>query len=437
MVRDIRLYLILRFCGALAMQVQIVAIGWQVYAISHDPFALGFVGLSQFLAMLTFVLPAGDVADRIDRRRILFFVYALQCVASALLLYFSIAGEHTLWPYYVVAALFGLAQAFAGPAMQSLLPFLVTPDVLPRAVAWGSSMWQIATIAGPAVGGVLLIVGPSAAYAIALLLFLICTVGATQLVLRRIAVVAASGTTFERVAEGIRFVWSKKIVLGAISLDLFAVLFGGATALLPIYARDILQVGEWGFGFMRSAPAVGATIVAFILTRHQLSRHVGVKMFGCVAVFGVATVVFGLSQNFALSLVALAFLGAADQISVVVRSTLTQLATPDAVRGRVSAVNFLFIGTSNELGEFESGTLAGFIGAVPAVVVGGIGTLIVVGLWLKLFPSLRRIDRFSDAMAHEISSPVYGGSAREAGEGGSLTPSLAPPSGPLRSPPPP
>src|ERR1700741_863316 len=398
MLRDLRLYLLLRFCGALAMQVQIVAIGWQVYDIAHDPFALGYVGPAHFLRMVVVVLPAGDAADRIDRRRIMFGVYLLQSTASAFLLYLTFTGTHALWPFFTVAALVRVGQAFSGPAMQSLLPFLVTPEVFPRAVAWSSSMWQIATIAGPALGGGLYYFGLSADYAVALALFLASAAGITQLHLRRSAGGAPVGTTLERVAEGIRYVPKKQILLGAISLDLFAVLFGGAAALLPIYARDILEVGAGGLGLMRSAPAVGATLVAFALARWPLTRHVGGKMFACVAAFGLATIVFGFSQNFFLSLAALALLGAADQVSVVVRSTLVQLATPDAMRGRVSAVNFLFIGTSNELGEFESGVVAGLLGVVRSVVLGGVGTLLVVGGWLKLFPQLRKIDRFTDAM---------------------------------------
>jgi MFS family permease len=403
---DLRLYLALRFMGALAMQVQIVVIGWHVYAISNDPFALGLIGLFQFLAMVVVVLPAGDAADRIDRRRILFGVYAMQTMASATLVYLIFTGEQALWPFFMVAGMFGIAQAFAGPAMQSLLPFLVPSGMLPRAIALGSTMWQTATIAGPALGGWLYALDPSAPFAVALFLFAVCAGGIGWLRPRRIAEPEREGTTLARVAEGIRYVKKNPIVLGAISMDMIAVLLGGTTALLPIFARDILQVGEIGLGFLRSAPSVGAAIVAIAFARWPMTRNVGLNMFACVAVFGLATVVFGVSQNFALSLVALAILGGADQVSVVIRSTLVQLATPDPMRGRVSAVNFLFIGTSNELGEFRSGVTAGWFGVVPAVVLGGIGTLAVVAAWLKLFPSLRRIDRFSDAMEGVEPTPT-------------------------------
>jgi MFS family permease len=384
--------------AALAMQVQIVVIGWHVYAISNDPFALGLIGLFQFVAMVVVVLPAGDAADRIDRRRILFGVYAMQTLASATLVYLIFTNEQALWPFFVVAGMFGIAQAFAGPAMQSLLPFLVPSEMLPRAVALGSTMWQTATIAGPALGGWLYAFNPSLPFAVALVLFATCAVGIPLLRPRRMSEAPPEGSTLERVAEGIRYVKRNPIVLGAISMDMIAVLLGGTTALLPIFARDILHVGEIGLGFLRSAPSVGATIVALAFARWPMRRNVGMSMFVCVAVFGIATIVFGVSQNFALSLFALATLGAADQVSVVIRSTLVQLATPDGMRGRVSAVNFLFIGTSNELGEFRSGVTAGWFGVVPAVVLGGVGTLAVVAAWLRLFPSLRRIDRFSDAM---------------------------------------
>lgn len=408
MIRDLRVYLALRFMGALAMQVQIVVIGWHVYAISHDPFALGLIGLFQFLAMVVVVLPAGDTADRIDRRKILFCVYAMQTAASATLVFLIFTNEQALWPFFVIAAVFGIAQAFAGPAMQSLLPFLIPPEMLPRAVALGSTMWQTATIGGPALGGWLYALNAPAPFGVALVLFLACAVGIVGLRPRKSSAPPPEGTMLARVAEGIRYVKTQPILLGAISMDMIAVLLGGTTALLPIYARDILDVGEVGLGFLRSAPAAGAAIVALAFARWPMTRHVGTNMFACVAVFGLATIAFGVSRNIALSLLALAILGAADQISVVVRSTLVQLATPDAMRGRVSAVNFLFIGTSNELGEFRSGVTAGWIGVVPAVVLGGLGTLGVVAAWLKLFPSLRRIDRFSDAM-EGVAAPPNGG----------------------------
>jgi MFS family permease len=310
-----------------------------------------------------------------------------------------LAHSHRALAFYVVMMLFGAARGFSGPASQSLLPFLVPPERLPKSIAWGSSAFQIAVIAGPALGGLLYALGPIAAYGACALCFIGAGIGISTLGGRRRGKQAAGLGAVERVIEGIRFVRQRPVVLGAISLDLFAVLLGGATALLPVYARDILHVGPIGLGVLRSAPAIGAAVVALSLGRKPLERNTGSMMFGAVAIFGLATIVFGISTSFYLSLAALFVLGASDMVSVFIRSALIQFATPDAMRGRVSAVNMLFIGASNELGEFESGLTASWFGTVPSVIVGGIGTLIVVGVWMALFPPLRKVDRLRDVSA--------------------------------------
>ncbi|HEX2761667.1 MAG TPA: MFS transporter [Rhizomicrobium sp.] len=394
--RDLHFFIVSRFISTLAIQVQSVAIGWQVYDMERTPLALGLVGLCQFLPMFLLTLPAGDIIDRFNQRRVYGLAASVQGLCSALFLALSILRPHTAWMYYLVLVLFGASRGFSGPAGSSLLPFLVPPERLSRSIALNSSFFTAATISGPALGGFLYGLGPVPVYALCIAGFL----GAAAIVARlggRSFVPEATGASrYERVAEGVRFVRSRPVVLGAISLDLFAVLLGGATALLPVYARDILHVGPLGLGFLRSAPAAGAFSMAFFLTRWPIKQKVGPKMFGAVAIFGIATIVFGLSTWFPVSLLALFVLGASDMVSVNIRSSLIQLSTPDAMRGRVSAVAMLFIGASNELGEFESGTTAALMGTVPAVVVGGIGTLLVVGLWMKLFPPLRAVNKFSD-----------------------------------------
>jgi MFS family permease len=393
---DLPLYLTTRALSGLASLVQSVAIGWQVYDLARTPLALGMVGLAEFLPMFLLTLPAGEMADRFDTRRILALSLAMQAASSALLLGFAAVGARDIWALYAVLVLFGCARGLAGPAQRALMPFLIPPERLPKAIAWSSSVSQIAVIAGPAIGGFLYALGPVFAYGVCFTGFLLAALGATLLRGRRLVASSAFAHPLARVKEGIQFVRSRKVMLGAISLDLFAVLLGGSIALLPIYARDILHVGPGGLGMLRSAPAVGAAAVALLLTRHPLQRKVGSRMFAAVAVFGVATIVFGLSRDFRLSLVTLAVLGASDQVSVFVRAALVQFGTPDAMRGRVSAVSTLFINSSNELGEFESGLTAQLFGTVPAVVLGGIGTLAIVALWMKMFPSLRTVDRMSD-----------------------------------------
>lgn len=397
--RDFARFVSGRFLSTLATQIQSVAIGWQIYDIKHTTLALGFVGLCQFLPMFLLTLPAGEVSDRLDQRRVLAAAQVIQAASAALFLVFSLTRPHDVAPFYVVLVLFGAARGFAGPSGQSLLAFLVPPERLPKAIALNSSAFTTAVIAGPALGGFLYMFGPVARYGVCCCAFLLASILIGTLGGRRVDGRRSAGTRLTRVVEGVRFVRDRRIILGAISLDLFAVLFGGAAALLPAFARDILHVGPLGLGLLRSAPAVGAACTAFALARTPLERRTGSRMFSAVALFGVATIVFGLSTHVALSLAALFVVGAADMISVFVRSALIQYATPDPMRGRVSAVNMLFIGASNELGEFESGLTAAWLGTVPAVVLGGLGTLGVVLTWMWLFPGLRTIDRLKDAEA--------------------------------------
>lgn len=385
--------------STLATQIQSVAIGWEIYGIRHSTLALGFVGLCQFLPMFLLTLPAGEVSDRLDQRRVLSAALVAQAVAAGLFLLLSRGRPHEVAPFYLVLVLFGAARGFAGPSGQSLLPFLVRPDDLPRAIALNSSAFTTAVIAGPALGGFLYVVGPGATYGVCCGAFLVASVLIGSLGGRQLKVRASGGSRLARVVEGVRFVRDRRIILGAISLDLFAVLFGGATALLPAFARDILHVGPIGLGLLRSAPAVGAAGMAFTLAHAPLERHTGARMFAAVAIFGLATIVFGFSTSLALSLGALLVTGAADMVSVFVRSSLIQYATPDPMRGRVSGVNMLFVGASNELGEFESGVTAAWFGTVPAVILGGLGTLGVVVAWMWLFPALRNVDRLKDAEA--------------------------------------
>ena len=394
--RDLYFFVWSRFISTLAIQVQSVAIGWQIYDMERTPLALGLVGLCQFLPMFLLTLPAGDITDRFNQRRVYSLAAGLQALCSALFLLLSLFRPDSAWMYFVVLVLFGAARGFAGPSGSSLLPFLVPPERIAKSMAFSSSFFTAATISGPALGGFLYALGPVPVYSICIAGFVGAALIVSRLGGRRFTPDKTDQTRYERVAEGVKFVRSRPVVLGAISLDLFAVLLGGATALLPIYARDILHVGPTGLGFLRSAPAVGAFSMAFFLTYWPIKKQVGAKMFAAVAIFGIATIVFGLSTWFPVSLIALFVLGATDMVSVNIRGSLIQLSTPDSMRGRVSAVSMLFIGASNELGEFESGITAALIGTVPAVVVGGIGTMLVVGFWMKLFPPLLKVNKFSD-----------------------------------------
>lgn len=389
-------FLTARVLAVLAAQIQTVAVGWQIYDITHDPLDLGLIGLSQFLPFVLLILPAGQIADRHDRRRIVALCYVAETVCALLLLGFTLKGVTATWPVFAAMVLFGCARAFSMPSGQALLPNLVPPESFKRAVSLNSSVFQVATIVGPALGGLLYHAGPAFVYATVVVLASIASVLMYRIGPEPRSARAVEPVNWNTLLSGLRFVWSRPIVLGAISLDLFAVLFGGAVALLPMFARDILHSGPTELGLLRAAPGVGASICALILAAHPMQRFVGAWMFGGVAVFGVATVVFGLSNNFAVSLAALAILGAADMVSVYIRHLLVQLETPDYIRGRVSAVSSVFIGASNELGEFESGVTAKWWGAVRAVVIGGIATLLVTGVWARLFPQLRRMQAFPE-----------------------------------------
>ena len=392
--RDLPTYLTVRFLAEIAALAQSVAIGWTVYQRSNAPLALGFVGLAQFIPMALLMLPAGELCDRLRPRRVLAAGLALQALCAGAFLVLTLGARVPLWPLYPVLILSGAARAFAEPASEALLPFLVPPQRLPRAIAWSSSLWQLAVIAGPALGGLAYTLGAGGAYGFCCAAFLAAAVGSVMVSGRRMTPVDTSTTAsrIARVAEGIRFVRSQPILLGSISLDLVAVLLGGATALLPVFARDILHAGPIGLGLLRSAPAVGACGIALWQVRRPPERSVGIKLLAAVAAFGLATVAFALSTSLALSLLALIAVGATDMVSVNIRSSLLQLATPDELRGRVAAVNMLFVGTSSELGAFESGLLAALIGTVPAVLAGGLGALIAAGLWMRLFPGLRRAE---------------------------------------------
>jgi MFS family permease len=410
-------FLAARFLATVAVEMQSVAVGWQVYSLSHDPLDLGLIGLAQFLPFVPLVLVAGHAADRFDRGKILTLCYATEVLCAVLLLGFTLAGLRVVWPVFAVMVLFGAARAFSMPSSQAVIPNLVPIESFDNALALGSSAYQVATISGPALGGVLYLAGPQTVYASVALALIVSVVLVAMVKVPRMAAIqpprpgAADGShtdpdaagqkerggmasRWHEVLEGLRFVRSRPVVLGAISLDLFAVLFGGATALLPAYAHDVLHVGPTGLGLLRAAPGIGAALMAVILAVTPIVRHVGRRMFLGVVLFGVTTVVFGLSKSFALSLACLFLLGVGDMVSVYIRHMLIQLGTPDPIRGRVSAVNAVFIGASNELGEFESGVTAVWFGLVPSVVIGGLATLAVAGLWARWFPSLRTIDRF-------------------------------------------
>lgn len=390
---------LMRICSTLGFQIVAVVVGWQVFALTGSTFALGLVGLAQFLPMIVVSVPAGHVADRYDRRlviRLCQLVEALAVASLALGSYEGWIGTHAI---FAAVALIGAARSFEGPTVSALLPGIVPAPQLTTALALSTSAMQTATIVGPALGGALYLGGTALAYGVAAALFLLASLAVagiriTRTPPRREPVSVAS------LLSGFVYIRDHPVVLGAISLDLAAVLLGGATALLPVYARDILHTNALGLGLLRAAPAGGALVMSVLLARRPLRRRVGVTMFAAVAVFGMATIAFGVSTSLPVSLAALVVLGASDVISVVIRGTLVQLETPDGMRGRVSAVSSLFIGTSNQLGEFESGTTATLFGTVPAVVAGGIGTILVALAWSRLFPALRRTDAFgADAVA--------------------------------------
>ncbi len=393
-----------RIAVTLSTQMMMVAIGWQMYDITGSAYDLGLVGLFQFLPSLLLTLVVGQVADRYDRRRILQLCMLLQVGVAAWLVF----GAHGAWlsrmDILLASVVLGVIRAFLMPSLSALVPSLVPLAVLPQALAIQSAGGQAATILGPALGGFIYVAGASSVYVCCGLLAVV----AVGLMLGVHTVQQSSVTkepvTLHTLFAGISFIWKRKVVLGAISLDLFAVLLGGATALLPIYAKDILHTGPWGQGLLRSAPAVGALLMSIYLSYSPIQRQAGKMMFGGVALFGLVTIVFGLSTSFMLSLFALALSGVGDMISVVIRQSLVQLDTPDAMRGRVGAVSAIFIGASNQLGEFESGMTAAWFGPVGAVVLGGVGTLVVVALWMKLFPELTQREQLLSQPAENESN---------------------------------
>ena len=385
-----------RLCTTIGYQIFTVAVGWQMYDLTRDAFMLGLVGLVQFLPSVVLILMSGHVADRFDRRRIVRTCQALEALIAVAMAVASLSGRINPGHIFVFVALIGATRAFETPTLQALLPSVVTPRQLPRAVALASSAAQAAIIIGPAIGGFAYVAGPGVVYALSATLFAVAAVLVSGLTLRQPMQRLTAPVSVKTLFAGFAYIRSRPVLLGAISLDLFAVLLGGATALLPIYARDILHTGPWGLGLLRSSPAIGALVTALWLARHPLNRRAGKVMFGAVAVFGTATLVFGVSHWLPFSMAALVVLGASDMISVVVRSTLVQLDTPDDMRGRVGAVNSVFIGASNQLGEFESGVTAALLGPIGAVVLGGVGTLLVVALWMRMFPALTHRDRLHD-----------------------------------------
>ena len=383
----------------LGSQIEAVTIGWQVYtlaratrSIEQSAFLVGMVGLAQFLPLFALTLFAGSLADRRSRRGIVMVALATEAVGVVGLTVVALQAAPSLTAIFAIAALFGAARAFTSPAASALVPMLVPKSAMPQAISLSSVSWQLAVIVGPWFGGLLIAQSTAAAYAVTALLYA-AGIAALLTIRQNTTPERQPGGQLALIREGLTYVWQNRIVFGAISLDLVAVLLGGATALLPAFATDILKVGPQGFGLLRSGPAIGAVLVALALARWPLKRKAGSRMFWAVAVFGAATVVFGLSKSLPLSLLALAVLGAADMVSVYVRQTLIQIVTPDHMRGRVASVSGLFISGSNELGEFESGVLSRFVGPVLAAVLGGIGTLIVTGSWATMFPALRRADR--------------------------------------------
>jgi MFS family permease len=384
------LFQIARFLIVVAVEMQAVAVGWQVYEITKSPLDLGYVGLAQFLPGILLFPVSGHASDRFQRRHVLSVCYAGFAVCFALLLALAQRSVHSVTSIYVVLILLGIVRSFNGTASRSILPQLVPEEHFPNAVAWNATTFQAATILGPSFGGILYAAfrGPSVVYAAATLTAIGALISTfrikPELTARR-----REPMTFKTAFAGLRYIWREKLILGAISLDLFAVLLGGAVALLPVYAREILHTGPWGLGLLRTAPGVGAAVMAVALAHRPLRGRSGPTLLWSVAGFGVFTIIFGVSRSLVLSLIALFLLGASDMISVIIRATLVQLGTPDAMRGRVTAVDMIFIGASNEFGQFESGLTAHWFGTVPAVVLGGIGTLVVIAIWAWRFPELR------------------------------------------------
>ncbi|NEJ70137.1 MFS transporter [Rhizobium phaseoli] len=384
-------FFLARFLLSFSQQIVSVAVGWQMYDQTGSAIYLGLIGLVQFLPSLLLMLVTGSVADRYNRRAIAALCSLVSALCTLALLVMTAMGTFTPLPVFAVLLIFGIERAFMSPAVQSLAPNLVPEQDLSNAIAWNSSSWQLAAITGPVLGGLLYGVSAPTAYTVAVIF---SALGAALLYMIPKPVQKTTGETksWAMILGGFSFIRAEKVVLGAISLDLFAVLLGGATALMPIFARDILTLGPWGLGLLRSAPGLGAIVMAIFLAAYPLKHRAGIYMFIGVALFGLGTIVFGMSTNTEVSIAALALMGAADMVSVYVRESLIALWTPDQLRGRVNAVNMVFVGASNELGEFRAGTMASIFGAVPAVVIGGIGTLAVAAIWASSFPKLRRID---------------------------------------------
>ena len=385
-----------RFFIVVATEMQAVAVGWQVYEITKRPLDLGLVGLAQFLPGIVLFLVSGHVADRFNRRNLLILCDVGFATCFALLLAITLRGAVSIAAVFAVLVLLGVVRSFNGPVSRAMLPHLVRPEHFAGSVAWASSIFQAATILGPILGGLIYAFarGPVAVYVCAALAAGVAIALTLQLPAQE-KERARPAANLSTVFEGFRYIWREKLILGAISLDLFAVLLGGAVALLPVYAREILNAGPWALGILRSAPGVGAGIMAIAIAHRPLKNRAGATMLWCVAGFGLCTVIFGVSRSFAISLAALFLVGATDMVSVIVRATLIQVKTPDEMRGRVNAVDMIFIGASNELGQFESGITAQWFGAVPAVILGGIGAIVVTGLWAWMFPQLRKVNELT------------------------------------------
>ena len=373
-------------------QIGTVAVGWQVYAMTGSALDLGLVGLVQFVPSALLVFAAGHVADRYDRKRVVQICQFSEALTAAFLAWGTFGGWLRLPHIFIAMTIFGIAIAFESPAAAALLPAVAPEGLMQKSTAVSTAAWQVATISGPALGGLAYAADPGLAYAVMVLFWLLSGMlnGAIRLTL---PLAGAEPPTLSSMFAGVGYIRRNPAILGTISLDLFAVLLGGATALLPIYARDILHAGPWGLGVLRGTPAAGALLMSAVLARHAITRRAGVRMFQAVIIFGLATIVFAVSRSIWLSILALAIMGAADTVSVVIRIALVQLSTPDAMRGRVGAVNYLFVNASNQLGEFESGVTAALFGAMPAVVLGGVGTVAIALLWMKLFPTLRDVER--------------------------------------------
>jgi MFS family permease len=387
-----QLYLWARTFSRFSTQIAAVAVGWQIYDMTGSAFDLGLVGLIQFIPAAALVFAGGHAADHYDRKRVMQACQIAQGLAAACLAWGSLAGWLTVPEIYAGLLVFGAATAFENPSAAALLPGVAPEGMVQKGTAVSTGVFQVATITGPAIGGFVYAISPGVPYTIMTVFWLVAGI-LSGMISAQGSAGSKEPPTLAGLFAGVRFVRHNPAILGTISLDLFAVLLGGATALLPIYARDILQTGPWGLGVLRAAPAVGAMLMTMVLARTAINRRVGMRMFQSVIVFGLATIVFALSQQIWLSLAALIVMGAADNISVVIRLSLVQLATPDEMRGRVGAVNFLFINASNQLGQFESGVTAALFGAMPAAVLGGVGTVAVALLWMKLFPALRKVER--------------------------------------------